>query len=290
MKANPHENWRNEETVNRRNCTAPVVLISLFLLLPAIRIYAANWVPEVSLDPFGAGYFGKYSGNSGRYNLDGGVSIGFDLLSWDKTTFYLEYITLLEMAEQVGNISLDPRYSHTFIIEGLRIERWGVLINPHLIHDCKHVIDMPPDSNKVVFNRLKLAFSRNLNGFKERFQTENETRSRRVRWEAIYGFYPQSKVIDYLNSRPYYHHEIQVRFEYPLLFYRRGELFMGARARYVMSAHDPPKYYRDVTLLLEAVLFQKKGVVSLYLEYYALAEDPLKAPEGLSLLGLRYAF
>jgi hypothetical protein len=270
--------------------TRKTALASVFLFLSVSFVSGEGWVPELSLDPFGWGYFGKYSGGSERFNLDAGVSIGFDLLCWHNAEFYLEYITLLEMAEQVGNISLDPRYSHTFIVEGLRIQIRGFLISPYFLHDCKHVIDMPPDSNKVVFNRLKLSVSQRLDGFRERFQTVADMRSRKPRWEVIYGFYPQSKVIDYLNSRPYYHHEIQIRLEYPLLFYHNGELFAGAKGRYVMSAHEPPQYYRDISFLVEAVRFKRNAAMSLYLEHYAVAEDPLKAPEGLSLIGLRYTF
>lgn len=276
--------------VYRRNTFIPGIFSALFVLILRSFTSAAGWVPELSLDPFGWGYFGKYTGNSERFNLDGGVAIGFDLLRWDTAEFYLEYITLLEMAEQVGNISLDPRYSHTFINEGFRARRWGLLFNPYFVHDCKHVIDMPPDSNKVVFNRLKFAISRNLDGFEERFQATHEERAREPRWELLYGFYPQSKVIDYLNSRPYYHHEFQLTLEYPLLFYRYGEIFAGARGRYVISAHDPPRYYGDVTFLIEAVFLGEKGVMGLFLEHYAVAEDPIKAPHGLSLLGLRYTF
>ncbi len=266
------------------------MITAYFLCCPITHGYAGEWVPEVALDPFGGGYFGKYTGNRERYNLDGGVAIGFDLLRWETVDFYLEYIALLEMAKQVGNISLDPRYSHTFIIEGCRIRRWGLLFNPHFVHDCKHVIDMEPDSNKVVFNRLKLAISHNLDNFEEQFQADVSTRAKQLRWKILYGFYPQSKLIDHLNSRPYYHHELEVRFEYPIFFFHCGELFAGVKARYVMSAHDPPQYYDDITLLLEAVLLKRKGVIGIYGEHYARAEDPLKAPDGLSLLGLRYTF
>lgn len=276
--------------MKRRKNASLVILIACSLFCLITHGYAKGWVPEFSLDPFGGGYFGKYTGNSERYNLDGGVAIGFDLLHWKGVDFYLEYIALLEMAEQVGNISLDPRYSHTFLIEGLRIRRWGILINPYFVHDCKHTIDMEPDSNKVVFNRLKFSVSQNLDDFHEHFQVRQQQRSRRVRWEVLYGFYPQSKVIDYLNSRPYYHHELQVRFEYPILFFRSGELFAGVKTRYVMSAHEKPQHYGDVTLLLETVLFRQNGALSFYLEHYARAEDPIKAPEGLSLLGIRYTY
>jgi hypothetical protein len=274
----------------RRNTHCFIFVLGLFMLISLSCTQAAGWIPEFSLDPFGSGYFGKYSGTRERYNLDGGIAIGFDLLKWENAAFYLEYITLLEMAEQVGNVSLDPRYTHTFIIEGFRIRKCSMVIKPYFVHDCRHLIDMEPDSNKVVFNRLKLSVSQRLEGFRYRFQIDNPTRSRKLRWEVVYGFYPQSKLIDYLNSRPYYHHEFQIRLEYPLLFYRNGELFAGAQGRYVMSAHDPRKYYRDVTFLIECVLFKKNGAFSLYLEHYAIAEDPVKAPDGLSLIALRYTF
>ncbi len=237
-------------------------------------------------------YFGKYSGNIERYNLDGGMNLAFTILNWETTDFYIEFISNLEMAKQVGNVSLDPRYAHSFVIAGFKHSRDCFQFKSYLIHDCKHVIDMLPDSNKVVFNRLKFSVSRNLDTFKNRFQIEKKTaqRQRKLRWAVIYGFYPQTKIIDYLNSRPYYHHDFELSLEYPLIFYETGEIFAGIKGRYVISAHSPAKYYKDITFIIEANVFKPRGVLSLYVEYYPVAEDPLKAPEGLSLIALRYIF
>jgi hypothetical protein len=269
------------------------VLISLFLLsiLTPICI-SAGWVPEVSLEPSGRGFFGKYTGNNDRYNLDGGVDISFALLRWDYIDFYIQYISNLEMAKQVGNITLDPRYIHYFIIYGLKVRKYGFLFKPYYAHDCKHIIDMDPDSNKVVFNRFKFSLSQNFDGFKERFQTETsqEMRTRKVRWNFTYGFYPQTEIIDYLNSRPYYHHDFELILEYPLFFFPQGELFSGLRGRYVISAHDSPRYYRELSFFLEVNLFNSYGCLGVYVENFGVAQDPLKAPDGLSIIGLKYRF
>ena len=270
-------------------------LLTFFFLgfmLVSVSLVFSNWFPEVSLKPSGSAYFGKYTGNSERYNLEGGIDILLSTLSWKTSDFFVEYISNLEMARQVGNVSLDPRYSHTFIIGGFRFKKGSYLIKSYLVHDCKHVIDQPPDSNKVVFNRLKFSLSHNLSSFRNRFQirTTKKDRLRKLRWEFIYGFYPKSKVIDYLNSRPYYHHDFELTLEYPLFFFANGEILSAFNGRFIISANDPPKYYRDVSLLLEAVFFNERGALSFYIENFPVSEDPIKSPEGLSILGVRYLF
>lgn len=265
--------------------------LALFILLNASFLFS-NWIPEVSLEPSGSVYIGKYSGERERYNLDAGLDVSFSLLNWKTVDFFIEYISDLEMAKQVGNITFDPRYGHWFIIGGLRYKKGSYLIQSYLVHDCKHIIDLLPDSNKVVFNRLKFSISKNLSNFKNRFQIgiEKDKRLKKVRWEFIYGFYPQSKVIDYLNSRPYYHHDFELKLEFPFVCFQKGEIFSGIRGRYTISANNPPKYYRVVSLSLEVFIFNKNGAFGSYIEYFPIAKDPLKSPEGLSIFGIKYLF
>ncbi len=267
-----------------------LVIIKVFILtlVPCF----SNFVPEISLEPSGMGYFGKYTGNSERYNLDGGLDISISLLSWQSTEFFIEYKNILEMGKQVGNISLDPLYSHTFIIGGFKVKKHCYLFKSYLVHDCKHVIDKPPDSNKVVFNRLKFSISQNLSCFFKRFQVEinKKERMRKLRWEFIYGFYPQSQVIDYLNSKPYYHHDFELKLEFPLFFFQKGEVFSAVNARFVISANDPPRYYRDISISFESVFFSKRGALGFYFEYFPVSQNPIKSPEGLSILGIKYYF
>jgi hypothetical protein len=267
-----------------------VNLITIVLLSTSLS--PSSYIPKVSLEPSGEGYFGKYTGNNERYNLDAGIDIAFTLLTWENTEFYIQYINNLEMARQVGNISLDPRYSHTYIIGGFKFNRYGHTIKTYLVHDCKHIIDMLPDSNKVVFNRLKFSLSKHLSNIEEGFQIgmKRENKHRNIRYEFIYGFYPQTEIIDYLNSRPYYHHDFAIRLEFPLFLFQNQEIFAGFEATYVISANTPPKYYRDVSILLESDIFNKKGALGIYIEYYPISEDPMKSPQGLSIVGIRYRF
>jgi len=252
----------------------------------------SNLLPKLSLKSSGLFYGGKYTGYSERYNIDAGIDLTTYLLSWEKTDLYIEYISNLEMAKQVGNVTMDPRYAHYFIIGGLRTKLKGYILRSYIVHDCKHIIDFPPDSNKVVFNRLKFAVSRNLRNLKSRFQvnTRKNKRARRVSWEAIYGFYPQSKIIDYLNSRPYYKHDFEITFNYPLAFFNKGEISTVVRGRYTISANTPPRYYRELSFAIEGCIFNKYGALCLFIKNMPLSNDPLKSPEGLSILGLRYLF
>jgi len=271
-------------------CNLIVVLIFFSIFSPFLSY--GSWLPDVSLKPSGSIYFGKYTGNSERYNLDAGVDVSVSLLSWERTDFFVEYISNLEMAKQVGNVTFDPRYAHYFINGGFKVEKCGYVFKSYLVHDCKHIIDFPPDSNKVVFNRLKFSVSRNLNGFVDRFQIRQvqKSRKRRPRWQFIYGFYPQSKVIDYLNSKSYYRHDFEGKLEFPILFLSKAELFSGLRGRYVVSANHPARYYRELSFLLEAVWFNENGALSFYIENIPLDNDPLKSPEGLSIIGMHYYF
>jgi len=168
----------------------------------------------------------------------------------------------------------------------------GYVLKSYLVHDCKHIIDFPTDSNKVVFNRLKFSCSKNLIDVQDRFQVNKSknTRKRKLRWQFIYGFYPQSKIIDYLNSKPYYRHDFEGKLEFPILFLPKGEIFSGLRGRYVISANHPARYYRELSFLLEAVWFNENAALSFYIENIPLNNDPLKSPEGLSIIGMRYYF
>jgi len=224
--------------------------------------------------------------------MDAGVDIFVSLLNWGKTDFFVEYISNLEMAKQAGNITFDPRYGQYFINGGFKAEKMGYVLKSYLVHDCKHIIDFPTDSNKVVFNRLKFSVSKDLYKFSDKFQIQQvqKSRKRKLRWRFIYGFYPQSKVIDYLNSRPYYRHDFEVIMEYPLFFFPEEEIFSGIRGRYVISANNPAKYYRELSFLLEMSIFKKVGALSIFAESFAVSEDPLKSPEGLSIIGMRYYF
>ncbi len=252
----------------------------------------SGWIPEVPLEPSGSVYIGKYTGNNDRYNLDVGIDVSVSLLRWDNTDFFVKYISNLEMGKQVGNITFDPRYSHWFIIGGLKYKKSSYLIQSYIVHDCKHMIDILPDSSKVVFNRLKFSISQNLYDIRNRFQVEieKEKRKRKMRWDFIYGFYPQTKIIDYLNSRPYYHHDFELIFEFPLLLFSKGELFAGTRGRYIISANTPPRYYRELSLFIEINRFTEKGSLAFYIENFPLSDDPVKTPEGLSILGVKYRF
>jgi len=276
--------------MRRINLFLSFIIYLFFIFIPSPS--HTNWIPEISLEPSGSAYIGKYSSNSERYNVDAGEDILFSLLSWEKIDFFVEYTTNLEMAKQVGNVTLDPRYAHWFIIGGFKLRKGSYLLKSYLVHDCKHIIDFPPDSNKVVFNRLKFSLSKNFSNLEQRFQTgfEKEKRLRKPRWEFIYGFYPQSKVIDYLNSRPYYHHDFALHLEYPLFFFTRAEFFSGIKGTYTISANDPPKYYKDISILIEVSIFRKKGSFGFYIEYFPLSQDPMKSPEGLTISGIRYLF
>ena len=70
----------------------------------------------------------------------------------------MEYRDDLDMAEQKGGVSLDPRYSHYYVTGGFEYQFNKFFSQFSFIHDCIHDIDYEVEGTPV-FNRLSFLFA-----------------------------------------------------------------------------------------------------------------------------------
>ncbi|GAI13189.1 unnamed protein product, partial [marine sediment metagenome] len=53
-------------------------------------------------------------------------------------SFFVRYQDDLDMAEQTGGVSLDPKYAHYYIAGGIDYLTINYLFSMYFMHDCIH--------------------------------------------------------------------------------------------------------------------------------------------------------
>lgn len=256
---------------------------------------------KFSLAPYSSGYVGKYlPALSERYNADAGLGIWVDVLEFGRHAWYIYYRDDLEMARQTGNVVFDPRYAHWDAGMGFKFFWRDYLARFHYAHDCLHMIDIRPDANKAVFNRFKFSVGSELADARTWTQTNRRDEANALRWFShplwfvTYGYYPQSKVIDYLNSRPDYLHDLQLDVGADLFDIGPWELDLRALALFAWRVKPDTltgkTRHTSLKLTLAGVHHAPGGYAELYLDYYPYIDDPFKAPQGMAMLGVRCGF
>ncbi len=246
-----------------------------------LLLYGVNFL----IEPSGDLYILKYTGDSKRYNMDVGAGIKVKLLKYKKFSFFVSYVNELDMAKQVGNISLDPYYGHWYITGGFELALKNLLLFGHITHDCLHSVDRPPDSNKVVFNRFSIGMG-NIPFFpiKQRITRDS--------WRFTYTYYPHSRVIDYLNSVDMWH-DFRIFFKKRLYFQNAFFINGGIETLFTLWINEEnPKGFTQTNIVLnfEAGYENKNKALLLIFEYFPLAEYQFKAPQGLWRIGVGYLF
>ena len=216
----------------------------------------------------------KYIGESKRYNMDIGIGLEVSLISFRNSFVSIEYRDELEMAEQVGNIVFDPFYSHYYGILRFETIFKDLRLFTDYVHDCKHNIDRLPDSNKVVFNRFRGGFL---------YHRKPAT------FFIRYGYYPHAVFIDWLNSTDLYHDLlVQLRVN---IYALRSLGFEFINENYItFLSNDVAGFYikRNIKLSLEAKYKGRTGTLGINISYYPWANDLIKSPQGLFILGIFY--
>lgn len=240
---------------------------------------------EFSLNPEGAIYIFKYLGNSKRYNMDVGAELKIDFIKYGNFTFFISYINELDMAEQIGNISLDPYYGHWYITFGSEMNFKKLVFFGHITHDCFHSIDRTPDSNKVVFNRFSIGI-----GSISFFPGYKVYRD--AGWRFSYTYYPHSVFIDYLNSTDMWH-DFSLFFKKRILWH--NNFFIGGGVNVLITIWFNEKYpegFSETNILLnfETGYQKHESALSFTIEYFPWANYHFKAPHKLWRLGMVYVF
>lgn len=124
------------------------VLFALTALAPAL---------EVPLEFHGRGMIGKYLNSTTRYNMDASLELRCSVVQAGAWGGYLFYRDDLDMAEQQGGVSLDPRYAHYYIAAGVDYRGTVFYGEGYFMHDCVHDIDYQVEGTPV-FNRVRVRF------------------------------------------------------------------------------------------------------------------------------------
>ncbi len=233
---------------------------------------------SLSLESSGNLYYGFYPTDDTLYNSD--VSIWTRVTPIkikEKTNFFIQYTTYLEMAEQKGKVILDPAYADYSLIFGFQYSG-RFYLSFYINHYCRHPIDREEKNGRVVFNAENFIIS-NAKNSAYRFQ-------KTVYFRGSYIFYPQGIIVDWLNSKPYYRHRFTMEFGKNINSF--SQFALGSE--YTLSNDNPRKIYYKIQPGI--YIFKRKENQTLYtfIQYYIAAKGPFRSPSNLFFIGIGYSF
>jgi len=227
-----------------------------------------------------------------EYSSEAWMDLEVYLFEIKQTTFYVKYISFLEMKDQGPPIYFDPFWSTYHIITGLE-RKWHGGLKFYFDHFCRHVIDQPDTLfGKAVFNGFFLEWSS--------ATSPVEKYSKKKSFSITYAFFPQTDIISYLNSTPFFRHvlEGEITFSHsPLLFKLRAgyirSMEIEKRGRYY-----PPGHHWYFYPEIEIFKVENGKCLSFFLRYYLIMhrdksliiEHPAIKPQGLFFPGLKFTF
>jgi hypothetical protein len=161
------------------------IAISACIFLAVLIPFSKPMSLELPLEFHGGGIFGKYlNSDTTRFNLDASIELYCITLRHGPVSTYIHYRDDLDMAEQTGGVSIDPRYVHYYVVGGLDYFFGNYVITGYFVHDCIHDIDYDVEGTPV-FNRFRIRF-----GPQEFHFTKRPSTTRRFLWSVDLGFYP----------------------------------------------------------------------------------------------------
>ncbi len=251
----------------------------LFVLLP----YALADSLEIPLEFHGRGFFGKYlNSDTIRFNFDSSFEIYLNTLRHGPLSTYVYYRDDLDMAEQSGGVSIDPRYGHYYIVGGLDYFFSGYVLTGYFVHDCIHDIDYDVEGTPV-FNRFRLRFSPDDFHYTKRLKTE-----KRLLWSVDLGYYPHWGFHGWdINAGADFTFDVILRAMYNL--YSTSNFGLDLTPDFTVALGDTSLYHRHV-LGLQTYYRKSARRFGLSLEYYLFVNDPIKSPDKLWLLSVYTEF
>jgi hypothetical protein len=263
-----------------KKITRPFVPIALMMLLCTIR---ASKGLEVPLDFHGGGFVGKYlNSDTARYNMDASVNVYCTILRHRSFTFFVDYRDDLDMAEQTGGVSLDPRYAHYYITGGFDCAFTSVFTALYFVHDCVHDIDYDVEGTPV-FNRFRLQCA-DINGHPGNRYRGSDCFS----WNVEIGFYPHWQYHGWdINAGADYEYEGIASITWEC--FRYAQIGVAVQPRVHVTKGDSTWYHQH-TAGLQAYLTTHGRRIGTELTYNLWNNDPIKDPDRLWLLSLFAAF
>jgi hypothetical protein len=249
------------------------------LLLPYSSLHSL----EVPLDFHGRGFFGKYlNSDTVRFNFDASFEIYLNALRHGPLSAYVYYRDDLDMAEQTGGVSIDPRYSHYYIVAGLDYFLTDFVVTGYFVHDCVHDIDYDVEGTPV-FNRLRLRFSPDDFHYTTRLKTHDK-----FLWSVDLGYYPTWQYHGWdINSGADYRYDVILDVMYNI--YSAENFGVDLRPNFTITKGDTSFYHRHI-LGLQTYYTRSARRFGLSLEYLLFVNDPIKSPDKLWLLSIYSEF
>jgi len=263
--------------------TRPLNGILIFCILVTLLPCSFLASLEVPLEFYGGGFFGKYlNSDTIRFNLDASFEIYCTTLRHGPVSTYIYYRDDLDMAEQSGGVSVDPRYVHYYIVGGLDYFLSEYAINAYFVHDCIHDIDYDVQGTPV-FNRFRFRFMPKDFHYSSRLKT-----ARRFLWSVDLGYYPHWNWHGWdINAGADYIYDIML--ETMLNFYTTDHFGLEIRPSFKVAKGDTMFYHQHV-MRLRGYYKKLTRRIGLSLEYNIYNNDLNKTPNKLWLLSLYLEF
>ena len=261
------------------NMAATLLGLLLLLIIPVSSLLAL----EVPLEFHGRGIFGKYvNSDTTRFNFDASIEIYCVTLRHGPLATYVHYRDDLDMAEQAGGVSIDPRYVHYYIIAGIDYFFDKYVITPYFVHDCVHDIDYDVEGTPV-FNRFRIRFSPQAFHFTERLKS-----AQRFLWSVDLGYYPDWDYHGWdINAGADYQYDVIMTAM--LKLYTTQSFGIDLRPSFTIAKGDTTYYHQHV-IGLQGYYTKNNRRIGLSLDYNIYNNDPIKSPDKLWLLSLYLEF
>lgn len=244
----------------------------VFMMLPTV-LFGIDFPLEFN----GRAFLGKYlNSDTTRFNMDASAQLRCTIARYKNFYFYMEYRDELDMAEQKGGVSLDPRYSHYYVIGGFEYRFTKFYSHLSLIHDCIHDIDHEVEGTPV-FNRISLLFA-NLGYHPANIIITDD----RFLWAINIKFYPHWRYHGWdINAGADYLYDLGVDLIYN--FWNTKNFGLSSNLNLLICRSDSTVYHQD---FIRTNLFYKKDTrrIGVELKYNIYNNDPIKNPGGLWLL------
>lgn len=252
-------------------------------VLCASASFCALTALELPLEFHGSGYLGKYlNSDTTRYNMDASVQMYVMLVRHRNFSFYAQYRDDLDMAEQTGGVSLDPRYAHYYIVGGFDHLANSVLCRLYFMHDCVHDIDFEVEGTPV-FNRVRFAVAA-----ADMHPTRRLLSRRRFLWAAELGMYPHLQYNGWdINAGADYQYDLMLYASLTVVQGRSSALFIDP---HVQVTKGDTSLYHQHRIRAGAYLQSWGGRMGLAFTYHIWNNDVIKDPDKLWLLSLFLEF
>jgi len=260
-------------------CFSPMVRMCVVLSVIVQCLFSV----EVPLEINGRASLGKYlNSDTTRYNMDASMDFYCTILKSKDLSLFVRYRDDLDLAEQEGGISLDPRRAHYYISGGIDYITTALVFSGSFVHDCIHDIDIDIEGTPV-FNRFALQFADAHYHRSKRLKT-----LKRFLWSTELGIYPHWYYHGWvINSGADYNYEMVFQAAFNVL--RKKSFGVNVDPRFYIIRGDTCFYHQHV-LRINTYYRNNSRQIGLGLDYHIWNNDPIKNPDKLWLLSLFIEF